>query len=260
MQTKEKPLTRKISLLLGRSISIFVHSPHSEKTPRFNEQRASDSVVRSTIGITSFNVEGVVPNLPYLKGLSKTGNILCLQEIWLWHFEKDNLKLFLPDYDCHTMCTDSDNFISSFHAPRGKAGVAILWPTDMTKHIKRLPDGNNRIIAIEVNTDNGLLCIINCYMPSMDSGSSAQYTEHLDIIQSIIDKYNASHKTVVCGDFNGTLLAVRSNPHDRLLRTFCEKKCAHRQSWRLYKVYILPSLGKIFFPNRLYLDQTWMYA
>ena len=28
---------------------------------------------------------------------------------------------------------------------------------------------------------------------------------------------------MVCGDFNGTLLAVRSNPHDRLLRSFCEK-------------------------------------
>ena len=98
-----------------------------------------------------------------------------------------------------------------------------LLSTDTTKHIKRLPDGNNRIIAIEVNTNKGLLCIINCYMPSMDSGSSAQYTEHLDIIESIIDKYNASHKTVVCGDFNGTLLAVRSNPHDRLLRTSVRK-------------------------------------
>ena len=61
-------------------------------------------------------------------------------------------------------------------------------------------------------------------MPSMDSGSTTQYTEHLDIIQSIIDKYNVSHKTVFCGGFNGTLLAVRSNPHDRLLRTFCEIK------------------------------------
>ena len=121
----------------------------------------------------------MVPNLPYLKGLSKTGNILCLQETWLWHFEKDNLKLFLPDYDCHTMCADSDNFNSCFHAPRGKAWVAILWPNDMTKHIKRLPDGNNRNIAIEVNTGNDLLCIINCYMPSMDSGSTPQYTEHL---------------------------------------------------------------------------------
>ena len=60
-------------------------------------------------------------------------------------------------------------------------------------------------------------------MPSMDSGSTAQYIEHLDVLQSIIDKYIVSHRLVVCGDFNGTLMSSRSNQHDRLLRTFCEK-------------------------------------
>ena len=80
--------------------------------------------------MTSFNAEGVVSNLPYLQGLSKTGSILCLQETWLWHFEKDNLKLFLPNYDYHALCADSDNFISNFHAPH-VAGLVLtsygLW-------------------------------------------------------------------------------------------------------------------------------------
>ena len=121
------------------------------------------------------------------------------------------------------MCADSDNFISNFHAPRGRAGVAILWPMELTKYIKRLPVGNTRIIAIEISTNEGNVCLINCYMPSMDSGSTAQYIEHLDVLQSIIDKYIVSHRLVVCGDFNGTLMSSRSNQHDRLLRTFCEK-------------------------------------
>ena len=167
-------------------ISIFfVDSSRSKGTPRLDKQRAIGSDIGSTIRITSFNVAGAVPNLPYLQLLAKTGNILCLQETWLWHYEKDNLKLFLPDFDSHVRCADSDSFISSFNAPRGKAGVAILRPIEMSKYIRRLPDGNNRIIAIEIGTESRQLCIVNCYMPTLDTGSTAQYLEHLDVLQSI---------------------------------------------------------------------------
>ncbi|MCG8033679.1 MAG: endonuclease/exonuclease/phosphatase family protein [Candidatus Thiodiazotropha taylori] len=165
----------------------------------------------------------MVPNLPYLQVLAKTGNILCLQETWLWHYEKDNLKLFLPDFDFYARCADSDSFISNFNAPRGKAGVAILWPIEISKHIRKLQDGNSRTVAIEIGTDDGLLCIVNCYMPSLNTGSTAQYLEHLDVLQSIIDRYSVTHQILICGDFNGTLLQSRSNPHDKLLRSFCQE-------------------------------------
>lgn len=154
--------------------------------------------------------------------LAKTGNILCLQETWLWHYEKDNLKLFLPDFDSHVRCADSDSFISSFNAPRGKAGVAILWPMEMSKYIRRLPDGNSRIIAIEIGTEGKQLCVLNCYMPTLD-GSTTQYLEHLNVLQSILDKYSATHEIIISGDFNGTLLQSRSNSHDKQLCTFYRK-------------------------------------
>ena len=94
---------------------------------------------------------------------------------------------------------------------------------EFTKYIKRLSVGNTRIIAIEISTNEGSICLINCYMPSMDSGSTAQFIEQLDVLQSIIDKFNVSHRLVVCGDINGTLMSRRSNQHCWLLRTFCEK-------------------------------------
>ena len=208
---------------------------------RTDKQCASSSHNRQTLHVTSFNVEGVVPNLPYLHGLSKTGSILCLQETWLWHFEKDNLKLFLPNYDYHALCADSDNFISNFHAPRGRAGVAILWPMEFTKYIKRLPVGNTRIIAIEISTNEGNICLINCYMPLMDSGSTAQYIEHLDVLQSIIDKYIVSHRLVVCGDFNGTVVSSRSNQHDRYLNFV-----PYDVSVRVSQNSLTDSFGRIF--------------
>ena len=63
--------------------------------------------------------------------------------------------------------------------------MAILRPIEMSKYIRRLPDGNNRIIAIEIGTESRQLCIVNCYMPTLDTGSTAQYLEHLDVLQSI---------------------------------------------------------------------------
>ena len=79
---------------------------------------------------------------------------------------------------------------------------------EFTKYIKRLSVGNTRIIAIEISTNEGSICLINCYMPSMDSGSTPQYIEQLDVLQSIIDKFNVSHRLVVCGDINGTLMSI----------------------------------------------------
>ena len=47
------------------------------------------------------------------------------------------------------------------------------------------------------------------------------------ITHYIIDEYCASHKIFICDDFNGTLLSMRSNTHDRIdlnvLRAFSEK-------------------------------------
>ncbi|CAG2256994.1 unnamed protein product [Mytilus edulis] len=42
----------------------------------------------------------------------------------------------------------------------------------------------------------------------------------LDIIHSIIEKYQSTHQVVVCGDLNGTLATSRNNKHDQLLKQF----------------------------------------
>jgi hypothetical protein len=51
--------------------------------------------------------------------------------------------------------------ISNFQVPRGRGGVAILWPSGRDKYIKKLTDGNERIIAVEIQTKNKPICLIN---------------------------------------------------------------------------------------------------
>ena len=142
----------------------------------------------------------------------------------------------------HTRCSDTNDPIDSFKLPKGKAGVSILWPNAWTNSIKKLKDGNERVIAILI-TASQELCIINAYMPTCNTDSQFEYTECLDIIYDIIQKYQETHKVILCGDLNGTLLSTRNNKHDKMLKNFvaemglstgqdiCEKHTFFHHAW-----------------------------
>jgi hypothetical protein len=50
----------------------------------------------------------------------------------------------IPQMECHIRCSDCNEPISNFPVPRGRGGVAILWPSQRDKYIKKLTDGNER--------------------------------------------------------------------------------------------------------------------
>jgi hypothetical protein len=56
---------------------------------------------------------------------------------------------------------DTYDEISGINLPRGKGGVSISWPCDITHIVKKIDEGNERIVAIEINADYNLyhLCI-----------------------------------------------------------------------------------------------------
>ena len=52
--------------------------------------------------------------------------------------------------ECHIRCSDCNE--PNFQVPRGRGGAAIWWPSERDKYIKKLTDGNERIIAAEIQT------------------------------------------------------------------------------------------------------------
>jgi hypothetical protein len=81
--------------------------------------------------------------------------------------------------------------------------VAILWPSERDKYIKKLTDGNERIIAAEIQTKNKPICLINVYFPTKMANSDNQYQENLYILQTMIDKYVDSHTNIRLWDQSG---------------------------------------------------------
>ena len=98
--------------------------------------------------------------------------------------------------------------------------VAILWPKVWSSKVKRLDEGNERIVAVTIAASKPICLINNACLPTQDSGSHTEYLECLDILHSIFMKYQGTYKVILCGDLNGTLLETRSNKHDKLLRNF----------------------------------------
>ncbi|MES9881858.1 MAG: reverse transcriptase family protein [Sedimenticola sp.] len=172
----------------------------------------------------TYNIEGVKGNTAALIDLSIDPKIICLQETWLWTFESQNIDNIVPNYESFVICNDLHENIANFQVPRGKAGIAMLWPREWSSSIKRLDVGNERIQAIELRLIQGNICIINTYMPTLNLPTSrCTYMEHLDILHDIISRFSQSHKIILCGDLNGTLLPSRANAHDILLRDFVQE-------------------------------------
>ena len=96
----------------------------------------------------------------------------------------------------------------------------MLWHKSITKHIKKLDVGNERIQAIQLQTQNSKVIIINVYMPTFESNSIRKYQECLDILNTIMAA-NSKHDCIICGDFNNASLSEnRSNKHDKPFKTF----------------------------------------
>ena len=126
------------------------------------------------LSLIIYNTECIRNNLIYATEVIKGTDILLIQEHWLFQAEVDAKQLdkIFPDHDHHAKAVDVYNPLPPTAKVRGYGGVATLWPTQVSPLIRRLPDGNNRIVAITLNTTRPI-CIINVYMPSGNSAKNS---------------------------------------------------------------------------------------
>ncbi|CAC5396047.1 unnamed protein product [Mytilus coruscus] len=68
-----------------------------------------------------------------------------------------------------------------------------------------MPDGNNRIQVITINSSPLKTCLVNVYMTSLQGAGDLDYKDTMDQISEIIEKYKDSYQTIICGDMNASL-------------------------------------------------------
>ncbi|CAG2240370.1 unnamed protein product [Mytilus edulis] len=152
-------------------------------------------------------------------------DILLLQEHWLFDHE-----LYLLD-EIHTQfcgkgkAVDSDSstcdlFIRSH---RGYGGVAVIWDRTIDQYVKPLDDGNNRIQCIELTIKKPVL-IVSAYLPTKaDNDKYDEYSECIDQLFELIQKYDTTHDVIIGGDFNEDISKTNNSRRARKLNKFIEE-------------------------------------
>ncbi|CAC5396747.1 unnamed protein product [Mytilus coruscus] len=144
-------------------------------------------------------------------------DIILLQEHWLFDHELNLLDELNTQFSGKGKSIDSgkntcDLLIKSV---RGYGGVAIIWDHSFDQYVKPIIDGNNRIQCIELALKNQIL-LVSAYLPTKaEIDKFEEFSECIDQLFEIIQKYELTHNIVIGGDFNEDISKI-NNPRRAL--------------------------------------------
>ena len=176
------------------------------------------------IRLATINIENIYSTTEYLKHLLTQADIVLIQEHWMFSYEKNQIEDILPGYKSSIKCFDDHEPINHmYRPPRGYAGVATIWSPRLNDAMEELPDGGTRVLVNQLSTPQGLITIVNSYMPT--DGCKEKDTDYqavLDEIQEISTKYQ-THSTIIwAGDVNASFRRKKPNKNDTSLQRFCK--------------------------------------
>jgi endonuclease/exonuclease/phosphatase family metal-dependent hydrolase len=126
------------------------------------------------------------------------------------------------EFKAHSKSVDQNDPCPPLQRSRGHGGTAILYRKELVNSIEECPDGSERITVVHVKSVPPV-CIISAYFPCRGLYSIQDYSETLDQLTEIIQKYSPTSVVVIAGDYNASLLEERSDNQSRQLRAFIKE-------------------------------------
>ena len=153
---------------------------------------------KSELSIVTVNVKNYNANKLYLEQLLNNFDIICIQEHWLFSFEKDILKQASMRHTCFARSVDDDDLISPYQRPRGYGGIAVFIPLQWAAITKNTMDGDHRLSVTTIDLPNLKLCVVNCYLPCRGYRTSySDYNDCLTQLREIFIKFSPSYEIVL---------------------------------------------------------------
>ena len=194
--------------------------PNNAKNTELKEPETKNA---ESIILTTLNVQGFRSNKVCISKLLESTDILCIQEHWLFTFEKEEIAELTNTHSVYSKASDQYENISPQERTRGHGGVAIFWHNTLDRYVKTEEDGNNRIVCIQLQNEHQRLLLINVYMPCRNTHTGDNFNETLDQLQELLAKYRPTHHIIICGDINASLHRTPPNRQDQQLKAFCEE-------------------------------------
>ena len=189
-------------------------------------QPAKSRKASKPLNIATINIDSIHTNGKYLEHLAAQHPVLCIQEHMLYRFEVNTMFELLPNHSVHIKCFDDDDPIPPSHRPQGRAGVAIVWQKEYNNAVTVLPDGGNRVIAIQMDIaeSNEKMTIISSYMPTIGThDKTTDYQAVLDEVWAITEKYKTYGPIIWAGDMNASFRRKKKSKNDKLFLEHCEE-------------------------------------
>lgn len=101
------------------------------RRPGFDSEHGNNK----TLSVASIYMKGIISNKVYFEKLLSENLKVCIQEHWLWEFQKNWVTENFIDFGAFIRCHDSNEPIPNTHLPRGQSGVAILWSKTLSDKV-----------------------------------------------------------------------------------------------------------------------------
>ena len=151
------------------------------------------TILHRTTGISTINNESFSTNYMYFLDILKRSDIVCVQEHWLFTFDKSKLIDCGMEngFQCYVKCCDEFELDQFRQNKELEGGCGILWKDKLDPYIEKFSGGSERICVILIHLPKKTTCIIAAYMPTTGlKPSNDLYKKYLDEIGEIVQKFN----------------------------------------------------------------------
>ena len=158
------------------------------------------------LSLVSLNMKNIKTSLNFVYHLASKYKMILLPEHWLYGFETTLLQQVFNKSNFHVKCVDDKGPYHPVKPPRGYVSTCVLWSSDLNHCISPIPDGSDRITAVELTTREEKVCLVCVYMPARGpTDSDIDFASTLDELHEIITKYSTTYSIILGGVFNATL-------------------------------------------------------
>ena len=83
-----------------------------------------------------------------------------------------------------------------------------------------IPDGSDRITAIDISTVHESVCLVCVYMPARGTAEAdVEFRETQDELLELIEKNRLTHRIILGGDFNASLHRSETVKRDNIIKS-----------------------------------------
>ena len=205
------------------------HHPKQIADPENSQAGSGDRPSKldgPALSLVPLNVKNIKTNLSLVYHLASKYKIILLHEHWLYGFETSLLQQVFYNSNFLIKYIDDKDPLSPVKPPRGYAGTSVLWSSGLNHCISPIPDGSDRVMAVELTTREEKVCLECVYMPALGpTDSGINFASTLDELHEIITKYSTTHSIILGGDFNATLHQSKGPiKRDKLLEAFLNER------------------------------------